>query len=199
MWLWFSACSCVFLLGPMSYCGLGVGTLLELLFSMKWVNYLLVFSLDIKAISLTGEKVENGMRPLSCLRHSRLRYLLQYSPVMMRVGLVILLILAMVSTLYICEFIVINKFSLLTSVSDTDRGGITFSTVAPVKEIGCNNVRQGGFRGVVLCLSYVLRVVSLGFVSYESCRPLFRIPSLRSFRNESNNTQSKRIQSGRDK
>jgi len=54
----------------MSYCGLGVGTLLELLFSMKWVNYLLVFSLDIKAISLTGEKVENGMRPLSCLRHS---------------------------------------------------------------------------------------------------------------------------------
>jgi len=68
--LWFSACSCVFLLGPMSYCGLGVGTLLELLFSMKWVNYLLVFSLDIKAISLTGEKVENGMPPLSCLRHS---------------------------------------------------------------------------------------------------------------------------------
>jgi len=117
---------------------------------------------------------------------------------MMRVGLVILLILAMVSTLYICEFIVINKFCLLTSVSDTDRGGIKFSTIAPVKEIGCNNVRQGGFRGVVL-LSYVLRVVSLGLVSYESCRPLFRIPSLRSFRNESNNTQSKRIQSGRDK
>ena len=54
---------------------------------------------------------------------------------MMRVGLVILLILAMVSSLHICEFVVINKLCLLTSVSDTDRGGTTFSTVAPVKEI----------------------------------------------------------------
>jgi len=42
-------------------------------------------------------------------------------------------------SLQICEFVVINKFCLLTSVSDTDRGGTTFSTVAPVKEIsyGC--------------------------------------------------------------
>jgi len=36
---------------------------------------------------------------------------------------------------HICEYVVINKFCLLTSVSDTDRGGTTFSTVAPVKEI----------------------------------------------------------------
>ena len=45
-------------------------------------------------------------------------------------------ILALVSSLHICEYVVINKFCLLTSVSDTDRGGTTFSTVAPVKEIG---------------------------------------------------------------
>jgi len=61
---------------------------------------------------------------------------------MMRVGLVILLILAMVSSLHICEFVVINKFCLLTSVSDTDRGGTTFSTVAPVKEIAHRPIIQ---------------------------------------------------------
>jgi len=44
----------------------------------------------------------------------------------MRVGLVILLILAVVSSLHICEFVVTNKFYLLTSVSDTDRGDVGY-------------------------------------------------------------------------
>ena len=61
---------------------------------------------------------------------------------MMRVGLVILLILALVSSLHICEYVVINKFCLLTSVSDTDRGGTTFSTVALVMEIDGRTVRS---------------------------------------------------------
>ena len=51
---------------------------------------------------------------------------------MMHVGTVILLILAMVSSLHIYEFVVINKFCLLTTVSDTD--SITFSTITPVNE-----------------------------------------------------------------
>jgi len=41
----------------------------------------------------------------------------------------------MVWGLRACEFVVTNKSCLLTCVSDTQRGGIKFSTVSPVQEI----------------------------------------------------------------
>ena len=86
-------------------------------------------------ISWTAETVEKFLPPFSVSNPEITKMLSQYSPVMMCVSTIMLLILAMVWGLHNCEFLVINKSCLLTCVSDTQRGGRKFSTVSAVQEI----------------------------------------------------------------
>jgi len=72
------------------------------------------------------------MPPLSVSETEITKVLSQYSSVTICVSTIILLILGMVWGLRACEFVVTNKSCLLTCVSDTQRGGIKFSTVSLV-------------------------------------------------------------------
>jgi len=82
----------------------------------------------------------------------------------MCVSTIMLLILATVWGLHTCEFLVINKSCLLTSVSDTQGGGIKFSSVSAVQEIATHLFLASVGLGAIQTLMRPFMKTSLGLV-----------------------------------